>query len=329
MSVRVEQRGAITIVTLDRPEARNAVDRPTADALSRAFREFADDPAQRVAVLTGAGGTFCAGADLKAIGGERGLVERLAAPGEGLAQQRPLRPRHAPVDDRRDAQEPQRHRGLRVVQLPERRQEGVRVADLHLAPVADALLHLGQQRQHVRVQVPRPHGRAPHGHQGHVAAALRQRDAVEHEAPELARRRRTHHAQPRLAHHQPRHDAVPERRHRHGHERQDRLQVAPQHRSPQRPPHQRLEDEVRDARLDLVEHRRDQELQLRRLARRVEAVVAVGSVRQLERGAGQRPGHRQTLRPLVVEQRQPRLRRQPVHRLQPVPVQVEDLQDRG
>ena len=81
MSVRVEQRGPITIITLDRPGARNAVDRPTADALSGAFRQFAADPGQRVAVLTGAGGTFCAGADLKAIGGERG--NRAEVEGDG------------------------------------------------------------------------------------------------------------------------------------------------------------------------------------------------------------------------------------------------------
>ena len=64
----VETAGAITTVVIDRPEARNAVDGPTAAALAEAFRAFDADPTQSVAVLTGAGGTFCAGADLKAVG---------------------------------------------------------------------------------------------------------------------------------------------------------------------------------------------------------------------------------------------------------------------
>ena len=72
MSVRVEIEGPVTTVVLDRPEARNAVDGPTAAALAEAFGAFDADPAQSVAVLHGTGGTFCAGADLKAIGTERG-----------------------------------------------------------------------------------------------------------------------------------------------------------------------------------------------------------------------------------------------------------------
>jgi len=71
MSVDVETVGAVTVVTIDRPEARNAVDRPTAAALANAFRAFEADATQHVAVLTGAHGTFCAGADLKAFGTER------------------------------------------------------------------------------------------------------------------------------------------------------------------------------------------------------------------------------------------------------------------
>ncbi len=66
-SVRVEKRGSITTVILDRAHARNAVDRPTADALRQAFRDFEADDAARVAVLWGAHGNFCAGADLKAV----------------------------------------------------------------------------------------------------------------------------------------------------------------------------------------------------------------------------------------------------------------------
>ncbi len=71
MTVIVERLGAVTVVTIDRPEQRNAVDRPTAVALADAFRAFAADPDQLIAVLTGAYGTFCAGADLKAFGTER------------------------------------------------------------------------------------------------------------------------------------------------------------------------------------------------------------------------------------------------------------------
>lgn len=68
MTVHSEADGPVTTITIDRPEARNAVDGPTAAALAQAFRDFDADPAQSVAVLTGAGGTFCAGADLKAMG---------------------------------------------------------------------------------------------------------------------------------------------------------------------------------------------------------------------------------------------------------------------
>ena len=64
--------GGVFVVTIDRPEVRNAVDRPTADALVAAFRQFEADDGLLVAVLTGAGGTFCAGADLKAVAGGRG-----------------------------------------------------------------------------------------------------------------------------------------------------------------------------------------------------------------------------------------------------------------
>lgn len=71
MSVRFEAEGPIAVVTLDRPQARNAVDGPTAAALADAFRRFDADESLAVAILTGAGGTFCAGADLKALGTDR------------------------------------------------------------------------------------------------------------------------------------------------------------------------------------------------------------------------------------------------------------------
>jgi enoyl-CoA hydratase len=70
--VRTERKGAVTTVVLSRPAARNAVDGPTARALADAFRAFDADDEAAVAVLWGEGGTFCAGADLKAIGTERG-----------------------------------------------------------------------------------------------------------------------------------------------------------------------------------------------------------------------------------------------------------------
>ena len=67
MSVRIEKDGPVTTVILDRPAVRNAVDRDTAQALADGFRAFEQDATASVAVLFGAGGTFCAGADLKAI----------------------------------------------------------------------------------------------------------------------------------------------------------------------------------------------------------------------------------------------------------------------
>jgi enoyl-CoA hydratase len=81
MSVRVDRDGPVTTVTIDRPEARNAVDRPTAAALAEAFRDFDVDASASVAVLTGAGGHFCAGADLKAVGEGRG--NRVEPDGDG------------------------------------------------------------------------------------------------------------------------------------------------------------------------------------------------------------------------------------------------------
>ncbi|MBB5829600.1 crotonase/enoyl-CoA hydratase family protein [Micromonospora carbonacea] len=81
MGVRVEHAAAVTTVILDRPASRNAVDGPTARALADAFRAFEADPAAAVAVLWGAGGTFCAGADLKAIGTPSG--NRVEPDGDG------------------------------------------------------------------------------------------------------------------------------------------------------------------------------------------------------------------------------------------------------
>jgi enoyl-CoA hydratase len=79
--VRVERDGPVTTVLLSRPDRRNAVDGATADALTEAFREFDADPDAAVAVLHGEGGVFCAGADLKEVGGPAG--NRVSADGDG------------------------------------------------------------------------------------------------------------------------------------------------------------------------------------------------------------------------------------------------------
>ena len=71
MSVRIDRDGPVTIVTIDRPAKRNAVDPETAAALRDAFARFADDADARVAVLTGSEGHFCAGFDLGAVGTSR------------------------------------------------------------------------------------------------------------------------------------------------------------------------------------------------------------------------------------------------------------------
>jgi enoyl-CoA hydratase len=80
-TVRVERSGQVTTVILDRPQVRNAVDRDTAQALADAFRSFDADPGARVAVLWGAGGTFCSGADLHAIAA--GRPNRFEPDGDG------------------------------------------------------------------------------------------------------------------------------------------------------------------------------------------------------------------------------------------------------
>jgi enoyl-CoA hydratase len=77
----VDDHGPVRVVTIDRPERRNAVDRPTAAALAAAFRAFDADPSVSVAILTGAGGTFCAGADLKGLAEGRG--NRVTEQGDG------------------------------------------------------------------------------------------------------------------------------------------------------------------------------------------------------------------------------------------------------
>ena len=80
-TVRFETDGPVAIVTIDRPAVRNCVDGPTATALADAFRRFEDDDALLSAVLTGAGGCFCAGADLKGV--VEGRANRVSETGDG------------------------------------------------------------------------------------------------------------------------------------------------------------------------------------------------------------------------------------------------------
>ena len=82
MTVSIEKQGRITVVTLDRAEVRNAVDGATAESLAAAFQAFDQDPDSDVAVFHGANGTFCAGADLKAVAAESG-TNRLSPAGDG------------------------------------------------------------------------------------------------------------------------------------------------------------------------------------------------------------------------------------------------------
>jgi len=72
MTVLVERSGAVSTIVINRPQRRNAVDESTAAALAGAFAAFEADETASVAVLTGAGGGFCAGADLVAIAGGAG-----------------------------------------------------------------------------------------------------------------------------------------------------------------------------------------------------------------------------------------------------------------
>ncbi len=75
MAVRIERHGAVATVVIDRPERKNAVDAQTSRDLADAFRAVDADGSVRAAVLWGAGGTFCAGADLKAMGSEGSRVK--------------------------------------------------------------------------------------------------------------------------------------------------------------------------------------------------------------------------------------------------------------
>src|SRR3954471_4391332 len=96
--VRYERVGAAAVVTIDRPQRRNAVDGPTAEALLAALERFEADDAARVMVLTGAGGiAFCAGADLKALDTYAGRLEDPNGP-MGFTPRTPTKPAIAAVD---------------------------------------------------------------------------------------------------------------------------------------------------------------------------------------------------------------------------------------
>jgi enoyl-CoA hydratase len=84
-TVHTERDGPVAVITIDRPAVRNAVDGPTAAALSAAVAAFEGDDSLATAVLTGAGGTFCAGADLKAVAAGPGpeTERRVLAEGDG------------------------------------------------------------------------------------------------------------------------------------------------------------------------------------------------------------------------------------------------------
>src|SRR5215831_6950052 len=83
MSIEFRSQGPVAVVTIDRPDVANAIDRPTAEALADAFRRFEADDSLSVAVLTGADGRFCAGADLKAMREDASRVTRVAPDGDG------------------------------------------------------------------------------------------------------------------------------------------------------------------------------------------------------------------------------------------------------
>ncbi|WAL69709.1 crotonase/enoyl-CoA hydratase family protein [Amycolatopsis cynarae] len=93
----VERRGPVTVITLNRPEVRNAVNLAMAQALERAIDAFEADPDAQVAVLTGAGGSFCSGMDLKgAARGEFPMTEKRGP--LGLTAKPPVKPLIAAVE---------------------------------------------------------------------------------------------------------------------------------------------------------------------------------------------------------------------------------------
>src|SRR5919202_4871797 len=96
--VRYERRGPARVITIDRPERRNAVDGPTAEALKEAYERFEADDEARVLILTGAGDqAFCAGADLKAIASFAPRLEDADGP-LGFTRLTPSKPTIAAIE---------------------------------------------------------------------------------------------------------------------------------------------------------------------------------------------------------------------------------------
>jgi enoyl-CoA hydratase len=91
-AVLVGKEGAVRVITINRPHVRNAVDGPTAELLDTAVAEFEADESASVAILTGASGTFCAGADLKGVSDGRGNRVDQHAPDEMVNSVGPMGP---------------------------------------------------------------------------------------------------------------------------------------------------------------------------------------------------------------------------------------------
>jgi len=99
MGVQIDHAGPVTVLTLDRPEARNAVDAPTAVRLAAAIEEFGADDDARVLIVTGGGGVaFCAGADLKGIDALMSHPRTVDAGPMGFAALDPRKPAIAAID---------------------------------------------------------------------------------------------------------------------------------------------------------------------------------------------------------------------------------------
>jgi enoyl-CoA hydratase len=95
--VKTERHGSIWVVTINRPATRNAVNRPTSNALTKAFEYFEQDTDMTVAILTGAGGTFCSGADLQALAQQQIPLNEDISP-LGLARLRLSKPCLAAIE---------------------------------------------------------------------------------------------------------------------------------------------------------------------------------------------------------------------------------------
>jgi len=94
--VLVEQRDRILIITINRPKAKNAVNSAVANGLAAAVDRLDDDPGLSVGILTGAGGSFCAGMDLKAFA--RGELPIVEGRGMGFTERPPVKPLIAAVE---------------------------------------------------------------------------------------------------------------------------------------------------------------------------------------------------------------------------------------